>query len=496
MQNVSKSKLIAARQCPRRLWLEVNRNDLRETRTDIEARFATGHKVGAIARHRYDPTARGTLIDIDSLGFPGVFKATQTALGRKVPIFEAAFQIPGALALADILLPAPRGRFKLIEVKSSTSVKDVYRDDLAIQLHVLEHTGLKLAGVALAHIDSSWTYPGEGDYRGLLVEEDVEADVRERAREVAHWIDDAQYILALPEMPDAETGTPCRSPYECPFLDFCQAREPQPDYPLTGLPRAKKAWYDAGFRDLREPPDAELNELQHRVKRCTLDNTRYFDTRGAASALKTYTLPVSFFDFETIQFAVPVWKDTRPYQQIPFQYSAHRLDANGTLHHSGCLDLNGDDPARTIAEHLIEDLGDTGAVFVYFAAFEKSRLKELAERFSDLAPALLAVRERIVDLLPVAREYYYHPDQQGSWSIKAVLPTLAPELDYSDLDGVHDGGDAQAAYLEAIDTATTILRRAEIDRQLDAYCERDTYALVVLWKTFMGKKDAVRSDTQ
>jgi hypothetical protein len=204
------------------------------------------------------------------------------------------------------------------------------------------------------------------------------------------------------------------------------------------------------------------------------------------ATLAAHKLPAYFLDFETIQFAVPIWKGTRPYQQIPFQFNIHRLSRTGKLEQQAFLDLSGDDPSKAFAEALIAACGERGPIFVYNAGFETARIRELAERFPRHAEALLALNARVVDLLPVAREHYYHPSQQGSWSIKAVLPALCPDLNYGNLDGVQDGGMAMNAYLEALAPQTSQTRKAEIERQLLAYCALDTYAMVRLWAAFSG----------
>ena len=200
-------------------------------------------------------------------------------------------------------------------------------------------------------------------------------------------------------------------------------------------------------------------------------------------------LPALFLDFETIQFAVPIWKGTRPYQQIPFQFSLHRLGRNGTLEPQSFLDLSGHDPSKGFAEALISACGERGPVFVYNAGFETARIRELAERFPRLKRSLLAINERVVDLLPVARDRYYHPSQQGSWSIKKVLPVVAPDLSYSDLDGVQDGGMAMKAFMEATANQTAAARKAQIKQQLLDYCALDTLAMVRLWQFFSGRTD-------
>jgi hypothetical protein len=171
---------------------------------------------------------------------------------------------------------------------------------------------------------------------------------------------------------------------------------------------------------------------------------------------------------------------------MPFQFSVHRLAPSGELTHRSFLDLSGKDPSRSFAQALIAACGETGPIFAYNATFEKTRIQELAERFPDLARPLAALKERVVDLKPVAESHYYHPSQKGSWSLKAVLPALCPELDYANLEGVKDGGMAQDAYLEAIARETTASRKAELEQQLLDYCARDTYALVRLWSIFSG----------
>jgi hypothetical protein len=182
---------------------------------------------------------------------------------------------------------------------------------------------------------------------------------------------------------------------------------------------------------------------------------------------------------------VPVWAGTRPYQQIPFQFSLHKVA--GSLEHSHFLDLSGQDPSRPFAEAVIEACGSAGPVFVYNAKFEKMILRQLATRFPDLAPGLDAVIARVIDLLPIAEKCFYHPSQCGSWSIKSVLPAAVPDLSYEQLDGIKDGGMAMSAFAEAIHPATTPERKDEIRTQLLAYCCLDTMAMVELWKVFAGR---------
>lgn len=489
---LSKSKLLAFRQCPKRLWLEVHRPDLREDSSATLASFMVGHQVGDIARQVYDPKDKGTLIDFQVGGFEAAFTRTQALLQTNQPIFEAGFRAEGALAFADVMLPikqAGKRAWRMVEVKSSTSVKDYHRDDAAVQAFLAYSCGVPLAGIALAHIDSSWVYPGGGDYSGLLVENDLTDEAFPREAEVRGWIEEAHGIVAKKKEPRVLTGEQCSAPYECGFFAYCQSNEPLVEQPLHWLPgaqsKALKAHIEAhGSSELRDVPDELLNEKQRRVKKVTLTGKVHFDQVSAARDLAQHKLPAYFMDFETIQFAVPIWKGTRPYQQIPFQFSVHRLARTGKLEQQAFLDLSGGDPSRAFAEALVGACGERGPIFVYNAGFEMARIRDLAQRFPRLAKALLALNERVVDLLPVAREHYYHPSQQGSWSIKAVLPAVCPDLNYGDLDGVQDGSMAMEAFLEAISPQTAAARKAEIEQQLLDYCALDTYAMVRLWAAF------------
>lgn len=496
MRTLSKSKLLSFGQCRRRLWLEVHRPDERSASGANAQLIAAGNRVGEIAREVYDPEGRGVLLNAQSDGYEATFSRTIELLADDRPIFEAGFSASGALFFADILTPVSsdnRRAWHLIEVKSTGSLKDYHLDDVGVQVFVAAATGLELDTVSVAHIDTTWVYAGDCDYRGLLVERDVTTAVKERAAQVAGWVAEAEKVLAG-DMPEVRRGRHCKDPFECGFSEFCAKLDPDPEFPSSWLPRVtsrplKALIEDNGVRALAEIPDNLLNPSQLRVKRHTLSQTTYFDAAGAAAALEPYRLPAYFLDFETIQFAVPIWAGTKPFQQIPFQFSLHVVCADGPRH-VGFLDTTGDNPSDRLAQALVAECGSEGVIFAYNAGFERGVILALAEQLPTLAGALRGIAGRLVDLLPVAREHFYHPSQKGSWSIKAVLPAIAPDLRYQDLEGVQHGGMAQEAYLEAIRPDTSPDRRAELQRQLERYCELDTWAMVRLWRFFTGRPEA------
>lgn len=483
---------MAYRQCPKRLWLEVHAADEKVVSVAAERAFAIGHDVGETARRVYDGDGRGVLVDPFADGFARAIAQTEELMRQDnpPPVFEATLSSGRAIALADVMLPLPGGGWKMIEVKSSTRVKDYHHDDVAVQWHIARAAGVDMRQLALAHIDNSWTYPGDGQYRGLFAEVDLTEEAGARDAEVKQWIAEGRKIVSLARPPEVEPGEQCQYPFRCGFYHVCHKQEEEPMFPADWLPyknaTLKALVYEQGVCDMRDVPDNMLSPLQKRVKRCTIDNVGHIDHAGAREELGPREPPWHFLDFETAMFAVPIWAGTRPYQQLVFQYSLHRLDADGDLRHMEFLNTSGRDPSRAVAESLLRDCGEAGAVFVY-SPFEKARIRELAGRFADLADGLHAINARIVDLLPITRRRYYHPAQRGSFSIKAVLPTVAPSLNYADLDGIQDGMMAMDAYAEAAHPETPPARKQEIERQLREYCRLDTYAMLRLWRLLLGE---------
>lgn len=470
---LSKSRLLAHAQCPRRLWLQVYRPELAAETGG--ARLAAGVAVGDVACGLYPD---GVLVEGDDLG--QALQDTQVLLAAAPrSLFEATFQADGVLVRADLLLPDGNA-WRVAEVKSATRVKDYHVTDAAVQGWVMRQAGLPVSRIEVAHIDSTFVYHGDADYRGLFRHADVTRSVEDLLPEVPQWISAARATLVGAD-PRTAPGKQCTHPFECPFRQHCVPKEPGADgFPPEILPHGGTIAAQLraeGYNDLRDVPDGRLTNARHRrIWQATRDDRPVLDA-AARRVLHGLGWPRDYLDFETIQFAVPIWIGTRPYQQIPFQWSCHREQQDGSItHHSFLADGTGD-PRRAFAESLLGRIGTQGPILVWNAAFERTRLRELAEAFPNLAASLNAAVARIFDLLPLARAHYYHRDMRGSWSIKAVLPTIAPELGYDDLD-VGDGAMAQEAFLELIHPETESVRRLELRTALLRYCERDTWAMV------------------
>ena len=482
---LSKSKILAGQQCPKRLYLEVHRPELAEPDASRAAVFATGHVVGEAARRQFP---EGILIgQQDDLA--AALKETTEHLSHPGPItlFEATFQAEGVLVRCDVLRKNKHGKLSLIEIKSSTEPKPEYDLDVAAQAWVIEHAGYRLDGIQLGYISRDFLYPGNGDYAGLFKYQDMRKAARDLFPEIPSIVTKLKRVLAG-KMPSIAIGKQCFEPYECPFISHCW---PRAEYPVNNLPRLGDKVYELlaeGFTDLREVPAERIGtDVQKWVRRVTCDGKPELKS-GAKAALKDLGYPRYYLDFETVSFAVPIWADTRPYEALPFQFSCHMEKQDGALVHKEFLHDDGTLPLRAFAESVIEVVGKRGPVLVY-SSYEKRILNALAERFPNLRKPLLAIVERLMDLLPITKQNYYHPAMHGSWSIKAVLPTIAPELDYEGLGEIHDGTAASAAYMELIVDGMTARRRRKLHEELLQYCKRDTFAMVILAKFFVAERD-------
>lgn len=479
---LSKSRLLSARQCLKRLYLEIHRPELKVISTDTEAAFEIGHRVGEVAQQIYG-TDDAVFIPYEG-GLSHALKKTARLVkaGPKFPIFEATFQYDGVLVRIDALIPHASG-WRIVEVKSSTSVKEEYSFDCAVQSWVFQSMGYDLRGIALAHIDNSFNYEDANNYQGLLIEKNLADKVEQLLPIVPQRVKEARSTVTGEE-PDIAVGQHCFEPYECPFVSYCWPSDI--DYPVQGLAgnKAKLAEFILeGYRDIRDVPASRLSEKQQWIQKVTVSGEPEL-LSGAREFIADLAYPRYYLDFETIMPPVPIWRGTRPYEILPFQWSCHYERAPGKMDHTEFLDLSGEPPMQRLAESLIRALGRQGPILMY-TQYEKRVINGLIKRFPNLERPLDAIIDRLVDLASVMRQNYYHPSMHGSWSLKTVLPTISANMEYSKLEKIQTGIEASKGYLEAIDQETNVEKKAEIKKHLLRYCKFDTEAMVKLVQ-FLG----------
>jgi hypothetical protein len=477
---LSKSRLISAWQCPKKLHLEKHHPELAVITPQMESMFAGGHAVGDVAKQLY-----GTADSVEVAFDFKKMEAETAALiegGADFPIFEATFRHENVLVRVDVLIPDGDG-WRFIEVKASTSVKDYHVLDCAIQDWVLRNSGIDVTSISLAHINNQFVYAGDENYAGLLVENDLTAEVRTLEPGVVDLLGKARDAVTGP-MPDINVGPQCSKPYDCQFQSYCWPSDTK--YPITGLggSKARLGEYVAlGARDILDVDEASITAAtQQRIYRVTCKGEPEI-LDGARREIAALPYPRYYLDFETIGPGVPIWPGTRPYAAIPVQWSCHIEEKGGEIRHEEFLDLSGAPPMRALAEKMIASLGDSGPVLMY-TNYEQKVIEGLAELLPDLAEPLSKIINRLWDLYPVVKDNYYHPDMLGSWSIKAVLPTINPRMDYKKLEGIAEGTGASDGFIEAINPDTDLIRKLELEQQLRRYCKFDTEAMVEIVRFF------------
>ena len=483
----SKSSLLSAYQCPKKIYLEKHRPEFKEVSAKTQSSFDVGTAVGAIAQEIYG-TAGAVEIEFTR---PMSKMVSETArlidAGFREPIFEATFQHQGILIRIDVLMPEGDG-WRAVEVKASTKVKPEHKIDCAIQLWVMRGVGLTINSLSLAYVDNQFVYQGDGDYSGLLKEEDLTEIATAMEPDVLALIAGATNAVSG-RMPDTPVGRRCEDPYDCSFVNYCWPVDSEfPTRSIGGDKEKIFVWVNKGIEDVRDIPASEITarrqQLFHRVA-CSGEPEII---PGAYEEIAEQGYPRYHLDFETASPAIPIWKGSRPYQTHAVQWSIH-IDNGmgdgslGSMEHQEFLDLSGDAPMRALAEKMIDCLGDAGPVLMY-TSYEKTVINGLIKLFPDLEPQLQAIVERLYDLAKVVERHYYHPRMMGSYSIKKVAPAIIPSMDYGTLEGINDGGAASDGYLEAIHPDTSPERKAELEEQLLRYCRFDTEAMVEIVRFF------------
>ena len=484
---LSKSKFTKGVQCPKMLWMDKHMPEQFDQSVMNEAILKTGSEVGDVAMGYY-----GDFVEIpfDPSDWDGMIARTQELVQVGTPIVcEATFAYDGNLCMVDILRVEQDG-VHVVEVKSSTHIKDIYYHDMAYQTWVLMRSGLNVKSVSLMHLNNQYVRQGELDLRQLFTVEDCTDEVFAMQDGIEETVSFLKDLAAQKDEPDTGIGVQCKNPYECGYRGWCWRHVPTPSvFDLNRMPiRKALEYYEEGVVSIADAVKAgvRLNPRQCvQVEAELEDRDAIIDKDAVRRFLDSLSFPLYFLDFETMMPAIPLYDGTKPYQQIPTQYSLHVMRSVDAIpdHYEFLADAHGD-PRRAVAERLVADIPRGVCSVAYNMSFEKSRIRELAEAFPDLAPHLLDIAANMRDLLmPFSGGSYYARAMGGSNSIKAVLPALFPddpELDYHALDGVHNGSEAMNAF-EAM--AGMSAEEAAVTReQLLRYCELDTLAMVKIWQ--------------
>ena len=487
---LSKSQYCRGIQCEKILWLERYRKDI-TAEVGNDSVLETGRKVGESAKKLFGDY---TDVPYDNDINARVQKTRELLQNSADVITEASFVYDNNFCSVDILKNDSDG-VEIYEVKSSTQIKDIYIDDVSYQYFVLSNLGIDVKRACIVYINNEYVRGDELDLAGLFNIEDVTGIVTEKQDEIRQNIYMINMFLGEHDggiEPDMPLGMHCFNPYSCRYWDYCTRDLPKPNvFDLSGMWKSKKVEkYNEGkisFEDLAgeklnrkylEQIDFELNDREAKINKKAV--------RDVVDSLK---YPLYFIDYETCQYAVPEYEGTKPFQQIPFQYSLHIIPERGAEieHREYLADIDDENLIKTFAESMIEDLPENGSVIVYNKGFEASRNREIAGMYPDLKDEMERINENMVDLMvPFKNRDYYKREMKGSYSIKYVLPALYPddpELDYSELSMIHKGDEASNAFLSLKEKSPE--EREKIRAGLLEYCKLDTYAMVKIWENFL-----------
>jgi hypothetical protein len=475
---LSKTLYMKGLQCHKFLYLNRKRPDLKGEQTpELKARLKAGTEVGVYAQQLFPG---GVAVPFDGLtkGEQLVKTRKEVSGGARV-IYEATFSFDNVFFKADIIRKDGRG-WELYEVKSATRVKDHYPDDVAIQFYVLKGCGVNVRRAFLVHVNNEYVRNGEIVPKGLFSMQDVTEEVKDIQAEIPTRLASMRKML-YGKLPAIDIGPHCFEPNECDFMEHCW--EHVPEYSIFNLKgRGVDKWelYGRGILKLADVPLEILNDSQRMQAEQYRRRGEHADPEGIREFLKRLWYPLCFLDFETIQTAIPLFDGNRPYQQIPFQYSLHlQKSAKLSLKHFEFLARPGVDPRRELTERIIREIPEEACVMVYHKTFEKGVLSDLAESFPQYRKRLDGIIDNLVDLMePFQRRDIYHWEMDGSYSLKAVLPVLVPDMTYEGME-ISEGKEASLAYLAMIEGSVPE-EYERLRKALLTYCRQDTLGLVKL----------------
>lgn len=507
MYSLSKSKYTSYCQCPKMLWLDTYKHSEREyDDASAKLRLETGTEVGRLAHQLFPRVVDVTTKNPNGqLDLTAMIARTMQEMASGTPVIaEAAFLHDRCFCAVDLLERTIDG-WAIHEVKSSSfqetgnkkSELKKYAPDIAFQKWVLTRCGVNVTGTFLVCLNTNYVRHGALDIQQLFAHIDMHELVENELLKVPSNVTAVRKMLADSQNePSIDLSRNCDQPYPCPFWEYCTRHLPKDNvftvYGGSFLSKAEDRFFIDKKLEHYYAGHVSFDQLQNQplgfIQRIQVEQQTHIDRDAIHRFLNTLRYPLFFLDFETMQFAIPQYDDSKPYQQITFQYSLHVVnDANTICSKQGYGYLapsDGSDPRRKLAEDLCEKIPMGACTVVYNDIFEKSRIKEMAAIYPDLHDHLMSIRDGICDLLvPFRAGHYYLPTMGGSFSIKSVLPALYPgdpELDYHQLNMVQNGSDAMTIFPQIKDMPPA---KSEAARNaLLQYCNLDTWAMVKVWE--------------
>ncbi len=491
---LSKTTYLLSLECEQNAWVKVHLPEVFNgyPLSDFEQNIIeTGNEIDILAR---DLFPGGTLVA------KGDVENTQKLIEAKTKvIYQPAFETEKYHTICDILVLNGEV-YDLYEVKSSTTRSDdknkkkkeeLYVSDLSFQNEVIKQIPfIKIGRKYLVRLDKEYVRQGEIDINKLLKIEDYSSKVEmvsTQTKERMEWT----YTYLKQEKIEIKN---CNCIYKgrsamCNTFTYLNPEHPKysvHDISNIGKSKAKLKELVAGniFSINDVPKDFELGDAQRNQVDLAQGKDTIVDQKNIHQLLETYGYPISFIDYETYASALPRFDEYSPFEQIPFQFSLHIVENLGAepIHHD-FLYTDATKPDKPFLLNLQKYLPKTGTIISWNKSFENMINKELGRRNSEYANFMEDTVNRTEDLRDFfTKQCYVHKDFLGKTSIKKVLPVIAPEFHYRNLE-IQDGGQASNEWNKVVTNISITNEEKEIvSKNLLEYCKLDTYAMYLIWK--------------
>lgn len=472
---LSKSRYLNGLQCPKLLWVATNEPErIPEPDATTQHIFGQGHRVGELAKKLFPGG-----IDVPAEDFTNNIAMTKELLQQRRPLFEAGVLSGQIYSRADILNPVNEDEWDIIEVKSSTSVKDINYHDVSFQKLCWEDDGLKISRCFLAYINNQYVRNGEIKPGELFTLQDISDEVAAASEGLRDSIHEMVKVIGSPTCPKLDIGPHCNTPYPCPLAECWEGLSEHNVFTLYYGGKKSHELYRSGILDIAHiPASYKLNDKQRIQCACVVNGKPYTDKKAIKQFLDELGYPLYCLDFETFGTAIPLFDGTRPYQNIPFQFSLHIQEMPEVEpKHYSFLAEGRQDPRPELVSSLSKLIGSNGKIIAYNKSFEEGVLANLGKAFPEYAGWTEDVISRLVDLIvPFRSFHYYHPLQKGSASLKSVLPAVTG-LGYEEMP-IASGDDASLAFLTITFEDVPEAEKVKVREQLLSYCKMDTEGMV------------------
>ena len=483
MIQVSKSEYMLYLKHPAWLWIKKRAKHLLPPIDEaLQARFDDGHA--------FEPFVEALYPNLIRLGFNSYSEylempdKTAEAWDYGAEVVSQGRYESGSITCISDILKKDGDAYILTEIKSSSSAKKEHELDLAFQKVVLEGAGYPIKRCEVAHVNNSYVRKGDISSIELVGFTDITEEVDALIDGTKSRIEKAIRVAQANDMPDPSPEQAKLKSYD----DWLGVRKkispPLPDNSIHFLPnmdaeKSSKLIKD-GIATVDEITDwTVLKPSTQKYLAAKAEGKLVVDKDKLNSFLSEITYPVYYFDYEASQSLLPPWDGTRPYQQVPFQYSLHILrEPNGEVEHREYLHKDISNPMPSLIESLKANVGSEGSILVWYESYEKSRNNEMAEMYPEASSFLNAFNDRIIDLMkPFSQNMIRDEAFLGSSSIKKVLPALIPDLSYDDL-GIQEGEAAARRWKEVTLGDASDGEIAKVYSDLIEYCKLDTLAMV------------------